>query len=372
MNETQYGAEFFAFHQELSRASARAVIPVLFEYVRPASVVDVGCGIGTWLAEFQAAGVSDFQGVDGDYVERATLLIDAARFRCHDLATPLDVGRRFDLAVSLEVAEHLPEHAAGILVASLVRAAPVVLFSAAIPHQPGTGHINGQWPEYWIDLFARHDYLVVDCLRRRLWRNANIAWWYRQNAFLFVDQRKVGEYPHLAAEIAGAGGERPLPLVHPDHYLALCDDLKSARQGAVSQALRLRATNLIAFPDWNQPDELLCGELGRMFAALIARSDRSQLAIVLHIGQKPREAVGQLIDRINATLPPELLALAVAGPGVSVVDDGFIERYSDILLDCVQERVVLTIDCPQAIAASGSQVLVGITLDDILSGKPLG
>jgi hypothetical protein len=50
--------------------------------------------------------------------------------------------KRFDLAISLEVAEHLPEGSAGALVSTLIEAAPVVVFSAAIKGQSGTNHIN--------------------------------------------------------------------------------------------------------------------------------------------------------------------------------------------------------------------------------------
>jgi SAM-dependent methyltransferase len=351
-SETPYGAEFFAYHEELSCHSARAVIPTLFEFVRPRSVVDVGCGVGTWLAEFQLAGVSDYFGVDGDYVDRSKLLIDADRFRGHDLTTPLELGRRFDLAVSLEVAEHLPEKAVTAFVGSLVRAAPVVLFSAAIPHQPGTGHINGQWPDYWIALFADRGYQAVDCLRQRLWDDSRIAWWYRQNAFVYVDRQQLANYPRLAAQ---AVLERlPKRVVHPDHYLSICDDLVSARKEAVRQALRLRATTLAVFPDWRTGDRELVVQLQAMFISLISRADRDQLSLVIHIGGESQERVRQIIDRVNASLPAELLPLASAGPHVAVIDTQFVGRLGQFLAPCLSGRVVLAAEDSQAVDAAGA------------------
>jgi hypothetical protein len=63
--------------------------------------------------------------------------------------------RTFDLAICLEVAEHLPPEAAEGFIDSLTRLAPVVLFSAAITFQVGNQHLNGQWPDYWATLFRR-------------------------------------------------------------------------------------------------------------------------------------------------------------------------------------------------------------------------
>ncbi len=149
-------------------------------------MIDVGCGQGTWLSVFAEYGATDVNGIDGDYVDRDRLEIPADRFHGQDLSRPLAVERTFDLAVSLEVAEHLPEVACDGFVESLTRLAPVVLFSAAAPYQGGQNHVNEQWPEYWAERFARHGYLPVDCLRRRVWANPDVEWWYAQNALLFV------------------------------------------------------------------------------------------------------------------------------------------------------------------------------------------
>jgi hypothetical protein len=90
------------------------------------------------------------------------------------------------LAVSLEVGEHLPAASANVFIESLCRAAPVVLFSAAIPGQGGTHHINEQWPEYWRQLFAKQNFRMFDPFRPLLWHDERIVFYYRQNMFLFV------------------------------------------------------------------------------------------------------------------------------------------------------------------------------------------
>ena len=182
-----------------SRSSAEVIVPMLMEWFKPGSVIDLGCGIGEWLATFAAAGVKEIRGVDGEYVDRGQLAIADAVFQSHDLETPYRPGRRYDLAMSLEVAEHLDEPQGEALVAALVESADVVLFSAAPPHQAGVRHINRQWPPYWSRFFKKHRYAAVDALRPRIWTDTRVDWWYRQNTVMYVLDSRVGEWPALAA-----------------------------------------------------------------------------------------------------------------------------------------------------------------------------
>lgn len=181
-------------------------------------MVDVGCGVGTWLAEFVRGGVVDVLGVDGAHVDPAMLQIPRERFRAHDLTRPLELGRRFDLAVSVEVAEHLPEAAADAFVASLVAAAPVVVFSAAIPGQGGEGHVNESWPHAWARRFAAHGHRWADPLRASLWNDPRVEFWYAQNLLVFHAPDAFPSPPWPPGTPAGdaASLERsPLSLVHP-------------------------------------------------------------------------------------------------------------------------------------------------------------
>ena len=143
-----YTPQFYDLHQDGARRSARQIIPLVLNWVRANSVVDVGCGTGSWLATVRECGNDDIIGVDGDYVYQSQLEIPRATFVARDLTRPVDLGRSFDLAISLEVAEHLPAPCASTFVASLVKLAPIVLFSAAIPGQGGTDHVNEQWQDY--------------------------------------------------------------------------------------------------------------------------------------------------------------------------------------------------------------------------------
>ncbi len=209
-----YDEAFFHEHQGRARMSAEVVVPMVMELVRPRSVTDLGCGLGTWLSVFREAGVEDVLGVDGEYVRLESLEIPKERFAAHDLRQPFAAGRRSDLTMSLEVAEHLSPEYAAPFVATLTTLAPVVLFSAAVPGQGGTEHVNEQWPSYWAQLFRERSYLPVDCLRRHLWDHPRVEWWYQQNLLLYVEQAHLEQSPALLAEHRFTRGS-VMSVVHP-------------------------------------------------------------------------------------------------------------------------------------------------------------
>lgn len=218
MSEPAYTTEFYNSLRGASRRSAEAVVPIILPLVQPKSIVDVGCGDGTWLATFRDFGVDDTVGLDGDYVDRRQLQIPQHQFRATDLSLPFGLPRTFDLAVSLEVAEHLPPQSAEVFVDSLTKLAPVVLFSAAIPLQGGTQHLNEQWPDYWAALFKTRGYLAIDCIRGRIWANERVEWYYAQNILLFAGADRVREDPNLQLEYEKTNPQQ-LAVVHPRGYL---------------------------------------------------------------------------------------------------------------------------------------------------------
>jgi SAM-dependent methyltransferase len=211
---TPYGSDYFDLIERQSRGSAGAVVPLLLELVRPSSVVDVGCGTGTWLRRFLELGVDDALGMDGEWVDRDELRIPAERFQVLDLARPPRPEQRFDLVVSLEVAEHLPAESADGFVEFLAGLGPVVAFSAAIPGQGGSGHVNERWPGYWAERFAACGFAAFDVIRPRIWGDRRIAWWFRQNLVLYVERGREGEYPALPER----PNEEVLSLVHPELF----------------------------------------------------------------------------------------------------------------------------------------------------------
>jgi SAM-dependent methyltransferase len=244
---TSYSEEFFVGQKDLSYESAQQVIPIVQQFVPIRSVCDVGCGVGTWLRAFREAGVPDIIGIDGYYVDKDLLEIPDSAFHEADLRQPLHLERSFDIAMSVEVAEHLPESRSISFVEDLTRLAPVVLFSAAIPRQGGTDHINEQWQSYWATIFAQYDFVTCDVLRPLIWDNANIARWYRQNILLFCRRDFLPKVPRLTPRQDDAP---PLSVVHPQQYLEIWDEVnlhKSWRlfSRALQRAVHRRVERLL-------------------------------------------------------------------------------------------------------------------------------
>jgi SAM-dependent methyltransferase len=211
--ETAYDEQFFDRLTDDSLQSARVVVPLIQELVAAKKVVDIGCGRGAWLRVFLEHGATEVMGYDGEYVEASKLLIDRSLFATVDLNKPFSVPGSFDLAVCLEVGEHLPARAARGLVANLTSVAPLVLFSAAIPNQGGTHHINEQWPSYWQNLFSQRRYRKLDPFRRFIFQDPRVASHYRQNLLLYAAEAVVEDSPAYQAE-ARLRDQAEMEIIH--------------------------------------------------------------------------------------------------------------------------------------------------------------
>ncbi len=218
MPTTLYTPQFFEDRVKGSIESAEHIVPFLQEITGCRSVIDVGCGLGTWLSVFQKCGIEDFRGIDGTYVNQDQLRIPRDRFIAADLTKLPLIDRQFDVAICLEVAEHLPSTADETLLNFLIGLSPVIAFSASIPFQDGTNHINEQWIEHWVQRFESRGYLAVDCIRPRFWNTPDVDWWYAQNTIVYVNGDKLPTYPKLNA-FYNAQSRKPLSLVHPRLFL---------------------------------------------------------------------------------------------------------------------------------------------------------
>ena len=201
MSLYRYGNDFFAYQQIGSLASARAVVPLVLRHLRPARILDVGCGAGAWLSAYLQCGAHDVLGVDAGYVPADQLLVDGSRFKPVDVARPFRLDSGFDLVQCLEVAEHLDPSASQILVDNLVAHAPIVLFSAAPPGQGGEHHVNERSYEFWRLQFAQRGYACFDFVRPRIRLDESVEPWYRYNLLLFVREHAVSR---LDAEVAAS------------------------------------------------------------------------------------------------------------------------------------------------------------------------
>lgn len=186
MTSGMYSRANFEHQRDRSRLAARVIVPHVLSLTGARSVVDIGCGVGTWLGTFAENGIDDFLGVDGYHVDSDMLQIPTDRFLSTDLREKISIDRTFDLSCSLEVAEHLPPEIAPAFIETLTRLAPAVLFSAAVPGQTGPGHINEQWQDFWAALFERYGFSPVDAIRPKIWGRDDVVFWYQQNVILYL------------------------------------------------------------------------------------------------------------------------------------------------------------------------------------------
>lgn len=189
--------------------SPSIIVPEIIRLISPKSVVDIGCGLGTFLSAFKNLGVNDVLGIDGPWVNKELLYknINPSEFLEQDLEQEIRLEKKYDLAVSLEVAEHLSPDSADTFVESLINSAEVILFSAAIPLQGGQNHVNEQWLSYWEDKFRHHDYIIHDVVRPIFWDNPDVFTWYKQNMVLIMPRNSTLRLT-----------EHPVPMRNIVHY----------------------------------------------------------------------------------------------------------------------------------------------------------
>jgi hypothetical protein len=205
-----YDTKFYLNQKDGSRRSAERVLPITFDALAPRSIVDVGCGVGTWLAVARSLGVSETRGYEGAWVQDQLLADPNLAVVTANLENPLPRDRTFDLAICLEVGEHLSEARADSLVDDLCFFSEQVLFGAATPGQVGVGHINLQWQSYWAQKFKERGFLPFDLVRPAVWGNAQVECWYQQNILLY--SKNVSKLPMEARPT------KMLDLIHPEIF----------------------------------------------------------------------------------------------------------------------------------------------------------
>ncbi len=185
-----YKFSYFQKRKDLSFSSAERVISELQNIFHFETVVDLGCGTGTWLKACKNFGCKEIVGYD-EFADESLLTIPVQKFVRQSLSEKIFFQQKFDLAICLEVAEHVNIEFADLVVENLISGSDVILFSAAIPGQGGTHHVNEQPPSFWLRRFSERKYVPIDCLRTLIWEDEKVAWWYKQNIFLFVNENAL-------------------------------------------------------------------------------------------------------------------------------------------------------------------------------------
>lgn len=182
-----YSKRYFDTIEKAERVQAETLAEVLVEIYQPTSVADVGCATGLYLWPFHINGIETIGFDSADYAveNKAVPTVQQA-----DITNYL-VTKKYDLAICLEVLEHIENELCDNVLDNIVKMTSLVIFSAAQPGQKGTGHINCQTKEYWEQAFKMRGFEKVGLAERMILAHVtkqDHAEWFKNNLQVF---RKV-------------------------------------------------------------------------------------------------------------------------------------------------------------------------------------
>lgn len=207
-----YEDKFYELEKAVSLSNAEIILPYILNKIECTSIVDFGCGVGEWLNVAKNLGVTEVLGLDGEYA-REHITISDHEFFAVDFTKDVQLNKRYDLAISLEVAEHLPLESSKHFIHTITSYSDIVLFSAAIPGQGGTMHINEQYPSYWKNLFYECGFELCDVLRKKFWDNEQVESFYKQNMFIYCKKELENDI-----QKAFACNNQIIDIVHPQMF----------------------------------------------------------------------------------------------------------------------------------------------------------
>lgn len=219
MGANLYDEDFYSWQIDGSYKSASLYSSHLNSIFAPKSIIDVGCGRGAWLKAFEDIGAQTLVGLDGRWNSQDKMLSQTINFQPTDLEVdfPKTLGR-FDLAMSLEVAEHLRPQFSVSLIKNITSLSDVVIFGAAYLHQGGVDHINERKHSDWAEIFSHFNFSAYDFFRPEFWGDKSVDYWYQQNTFLYIKDDSLASKLFLEAGYLPIKNLNFMNSIHPSLY----------------------------------------------------------------------------------------------------------------------------------------------------------
>lgn len=198
-----YSTKFFNNNKRSAGERAPFLMQMLVDMFAPKSVCDFGCAVGQYLKKFIELGVEDVQGIEGSPAAFQQLVVDKAIVLQHDLRLPLDLGRTFDLGVSVEVIEHLEPKYEDVIWQTIAKHSKHAFITASVKGQGGPLHWNERPRKYWIDKCGEYGLSFDDTMTKECYKQVNKAinekrfthFWRVANMYVFHNESlcKEGE-----------------------------------------------------------------------------------------------------------------------------------------------------------------------------------
>ena len=163
---TLYNDEFFLWHLTYAREYSIKTMDWYIDAFKPSSVVDFGCGIGSYLESCYNKNIPNYKGYDigGEYAKKYTPSFLHNHIEYVDCTKPIQTPQRYDCVITFETIEHIEPSGTDTFIRNLVSATEInqgkILFTGATPDQDGCGHINSREKEEWIKEFEKHNFCV--------------------------------------------------------------------------------------------------------------------------------------------------------------------------------------------------------------------
>lgn len=186
-----YDSNFYDNQSIGSYQSAKVILGILFQAIKVRSILDVGCGVGTWLRAAKELGCRECVGVEGKWVVNKMQPKNGVIIKIQNLEKKIKINKKYNLTISMEVAEHLTPKRAKSFVRDLCRSSDIILFSAATPAQGGVNHLNEKPISFWASIFLKHGFIPFDVIRPLVKHNTKVEPWYRKNSILFISNKKI-------------------------------------------------------------------------------------------------------------------------------------------------------------------------------------
>jgi len=162
----------------------------IYRTLNPKSVIDVGCGVGAYLYYLNKHGV-EIEGIEGSNAAFKALMAPQNVVRKLDLRliSSYKPKRKYDLAMCIEVLEHINPKHADMVLDFLCEASDTILISAASPGQGGRYHMNEQTSEYWISKMKKRGYNLdlstTSEIKKEIAGKIKVVTWIPKNLLIF-------------------------------------------------------------------------------------------------------------------------------------------------------------------------------------------